>query len=656
MFRTKNLFSSIPCPYEGSCLLPRCIFKHSHSFSSICETTSVEVENEAKNISRHESHLSTTSSVIKTQESTMYGKPESRDKELTSEADKSRVNERRNFSNGIEENMKKRKVELSTGTSNDISPPALKRKLTDLKPVQAKIRPALKSRILTSAPNSELKKSMSNFAKPILKEALNPRALKVPAPASHDLRYRLLMALYSQFLRLNSELDKENLDKKAMLLLSDQDLVTKALEFEEETAISSPLVYANLIKNKILIYKRMTVKQWAEERAKEVSRAKSSANSESLSLALNGSDRSNESQEIFETGLSPEEDLEILLTLKTDLSGLSNHGYVTVAPTDEEIEIARKGVETSKGWELCDRCKNRFEVFPGRREADGALTSGGTCTYHYGKSYFSDPPAGIIRTKREKKYRCCGQSVGDSPGCTTASCHVFKVSEVKRLASILNFQTTPENSIQEKNIRPVCIDGEMGYTVHGLELIRLTATSWTDGKDLFDILVRPLGPILDLNSRYSGVYPEDMASALPWGSDTKINKDKNNSKLPIVSSPAAARSLLFSYLSPKTPLIGHGLENDLNAVRIIHPTVIDTALLFPHKLGLPYRNSLKALAFKYLKRVIQKEEKSGSNSENKDIRLGHDSREDAIAAGDLVKYAIKASRDKLRRMDQLVTS
>lgn len=572
-------------------------------------------------------------------------------------SDKSRVNERRHFSDGIEENIKKRKVESSTGTVNDISPPALRRKLTDLKPVQEKISPALKSKILISETNFELKKPVNTFVKPILKEALNPRALRVPAPASHDLRYRLLMALYSQFTRLNSELDKGNLDKKAKLLLSDQDLITKALEFEEETAISSPLVYANLVKNKILVYKRMTVKQWAEERAKEISRAQSSVNAESLSLTINVPDKSNESQEIFETGLSPEEDLELLLKLKTDLTGLSKHGYVTVAPTNEEIELARKGVEASKGWELCDRCKNRFEVFPGRREADGALTSGGMCTYHYGRTYFTDPPAANLRAKREKKYRCCGESVGDSLGCTTASCHVFKISEVKRLASILNFQTTPENSIQEKNIRPVCIDGEMGYTVHGLELIRLTATSWTDGKDLFDILVRPVGPILDLNSRFSGVYPEDMASALPWSPDTNMNNDKKNSKFSIVSSPAAARSLLFSYLSPKTPLIGHGLENDLNAVRIIHPTVVDTALLFPHRMGLPYRNSLKALAFKYLKRVIQKQEETGmSNSQNKDVRLGHDSREDANAAGDLVKYAIKASRDKLRRMGQPVTS
>ncbi|KAI1007615.1 hypothetical protein K3495_g610 [Podosphaera aphanis] len=181
----------------------------------------------------------------------------------------------------------------------------------------------------------------------------------------------------------------------------------------------------------------------------------------------------------------------------------------------------------------------------------------------------------------------------------------------------------------------------MGYTVNGLELIRLTATSWPDGHDLFDVLVRPMGPVLDLNSRYSGVYPEDMAAAPPWTPDTPSTP----ARLHIVESPAAARSLLFSHLCPNTPLIGHGLENDLNATRIIHPTVIDTALLFPHKAGLPWRNSLKMLAQTLLNRRIQV---TGSTS-----KAGHDSREDANAAGELVKYALKVKHDKSRLAQKL---
>lgn len=87
---------------------------------------------------------------------------------------------------------------------------------------------------------------------------------------------------------------------------------------------------------------------------------------------------------------------------------------------------------------------------------------------------------------------------------------------------------------------------------------------------------------------------------------------------------------LSTLFSPSTILIGHGLENDLRALRLLHPTIIDTALLFPHPRGPPMRQSLKALSERYLQRSIQ----LGSGTD-----VGHSSAEDAKAALDLVKYA-----------------
>jgi hypothetical protein len=188
----------------------------------------------------------------------------------------------------------------------------------------------------------------------------------------------------------------------------------------------------------------------------------------------------------------------------------------------------------------------------------------------------------------------------------------------------------------------------MGYTVYGMELIRLTATSWPSGEEVLDVLVKPMGEILDLNSRFSGVWPEDMATAKPWspGDDLVPKKsDKGEpgmngeiksvvkSDIKIVSSPAAARDLLFSLLSPSTPLIGHGLENDLNAVRIIHPTLVDTIILYPHKGGLPFRYGLKHLMATQLNKKIQRD---GVGNEV----LGHDSAEDARAAGELARLKV----------------
>lgn len=260
------------------------------------------------------------------------------------------------------------------------------------------------------------------------------------------------------------------------------------------------------------MYKRMTVQGWKDERRAERQEAEPDV-PEAAPI---------EPPTLIECGLTAEEELAFLPRLYTSFDGLEKHGYVTLVPTEAEVEKARQGVEAAKGWEVCDRCKARFQVFPGRREEDGALTSGGKCIHHWGKPYWPERSAGDPRAKRERKYRCCEELIGDSPGCTQSDTHVFKITEVKRLATILNFAETPEND--QALGKPICIDGEMGYTVHGLELIRLTATAWPGGDELLDILVRPIGEVLDLNSRWSGVWPQQMTDALPWSSSKDSGK------------------------------------------------------------------------------------------------------------------------------------
>lgn len=530
----------------------------------------------------------------------------------------------------------------SLGIERDISPPPLRRKALNGRAIPIKQSSSKNGtpKIQTSTPSTPKPAETQPVKASLKKESLNPRSLKVPAPAKHDFRFRLVKALHEHLLRLNTELAKDANDAEKSLVLNDQELITKALDIEEE-ATSQSSIYSNLVKNSILKYKKMSVIQWKEERAKESEKTKAVEASCSLPTPLF---KPTESPKPIETGLSINEELALLPRLYTSTSGLSKHGYVVDVPTNKEIETAKTGIEAAKGWEVCDRCKSRFQVFPERREEDGALASQGVCTYHYGKPYWQDRSATDPKAKREKKYRCCEQHIGDSPGCTMAESHVFKISEVKRMAAILNFQKTPEHPETAAD-RPVCIDGEMGYTVYGLELVRLTATSWPNGEELFDVLVRPLGPILDLNSRYSGVWPKDMADAIPWEATPDppppTSEPGAKRKLRIVESPAAARALLFSHLSPGTPLIGHGLENDLNATRIIHPTIIDTALLFPHKAGLPYRNGLKMLMHIHLNRHIQVVVDGKME--------GHDSKEDANAAGDLVRFALRNEWQRMKR-------
>ena len=84
---------------------------------------------------------------------------------------------------------------------------------------------------------------------------------------------------------------------------------------------------------------------------------------------------------------------------------------------------------------------------------------------------------------------------------------------------------------------------------------------------------------------------------------------------------------LLALFHPRTILIGQSLESDLRALKMTHPFIVDTTILFPHPRGPPLKSSLKFLAQKYLSREIQK----GHGTK------GHDSVEDAQACLDLVK-------------------
>lgn len=630
MFTSKGLFANVFCPHQENCILPRCIFKHPDgklvdSGPAVISAHTIAARNEQdgqrkrQKVSDEKDDGTIASKAISSQE--IVQGEDSTKRPVAARGDR-------------------RSKSLSAAT-REISPPPLKKATQN---ASSSTKPATK-------PTTGLKAMPKTPVKAAIKqEGLNPRGLKYPAPATHDMRYRLLRALYEHFERLNTELRKDAKEDEESLVLSDQELITRALDIEEEATLSAS-IYSNLVKNKILQYKRMTVPQWIAERTKEVTAEKAKAAALSTPVPLPSAQ-----PKVIGTGLTPEEELTILPRLYTPITHLTKHGYVNSIPTPEEIETAKKGIEAAKGWEVCDRCKSRFQVFPERREEDGALASGGTCRYHYGKPFFPERLATDPKgTKREKRYRCCGEGIGESTGCTTAPSHVFKISEVKRLAAILNFACTPENPDlvkKGKDKRPVCIDGEMGYTVYGLELIRLTATSWPSGDALFDVLVRPVGLILDLNSRFSGVYPHHMADAKPYTPSSSLPSITLSSKkqaLHIVDSPAAARDLLFQCLTPLTPLVGHGLENDLNATRLIHPTIIDTALLFPHKAGLPYRNGLKALMQVHLNRHIQVVKAGIVDGDGKEELEGHDSKEDANAAGDLVRFALGEEWGKMQR-------
>ena len=515
------------------------------------------------------------------------------------------------------EPRKKRRLALPVTILRDISPPPRK--------LQAKAVENVPASLIKSFTNP--KQNNTLLPAKTVQVSLNPKMIQNP-PAAHGVRIQLITMIHEQMVRLNEEV----LDlSQTALELSPQELISEALEEEETIAKQNPAVYLNIIKLRITRLKKMKLAEWKEERLKRIDKgAPARLITKTESVPTN-----------IETGLSFSQEIAFLSKLLAKQGDLARHGYVPHAPSDEEIARARSGVEAAQGWEQCDRCKTRFQVFPGRREEDGALTSGGACTYHPAKPRRPQARDKADKGHREVIHACCNETVGESAGCTQGTTHVFKISEPKRLALIMPFKETPPKLLTPATENAVCFDCEMGYTTLGLELIRLTATAWPKGEELLDVLVRPQGEILDLNSRFSGVWPKDYANALSYES-TAISKNDafrdGEQRLRIVESPAIARDLLFEHLTPNTPLIGHALDNDLNSTRIIHPSIIDTVLLYPHPRGLPIRFGLKALMKKHLDRDVQM---AGDR--------GHDSKEDARAAGELVRLKVSETWKTMKR-------
>jgi hypothetical protein len=619
VFTTTNLFKGIACPEGDNCKLTNCIYTH--------PVASVTTAPKAVTLS-NEAHASEPASKRRrvTYES-LADKPLSRAEKI--KADLEAIKSTKNAPHGISQPPPK---PTSSETGRGHLPASLSKPVSP--PPVGGLKPALKqtNAVLTSPANMNSGSTEPKKAAPVKKESLNPRMLP-NAPESHAKRTIFIQHLHKDMVRLNNELKSSTQpiqdlpsEKLKLLALSDQEVIKLALDEEEKAARDQPKVYANVIKNRISAYRKMKVEAFIDivkaSFGKDVAKPPEKKQGKTIS-----------------TGLSPFQEVKVAQRLTVpDQSKLAAHGYVPVPPTEAEAQEAARAVESSMNYEECDRCSARFRVFPDRNE-EGRLTSNGPCRHHPNKKVFPTRQKTDHYTGGNQPfYPCCMEQVG-SQGCTTLDDHVFKTSSPARLAAVLPFITTPPNDAPSKDRRgrtvgAVGFDCEMGYTAFGLELIRLTAVSWPENEPLIDVLVRPLGTVIDLNSRFSGVWPEHFANAIPlanWQppSSSPQAPGSTNPPLPVVDNPQKARELLCSFLKPTTPLIGHAIENDLNATRLCHPSIIDTMILFPHPRGLPFRHGLKMLAKKYLERDVQ----TGGDR-------GHDSLEDAIATGDLVRVRV----------------
>ncbi|XP_059222996.1 uncharacterized protein LOC106090373 isoform X2 [Stomoxys calcitrans] len=251
----------------------------------------------------------------------------------------------------------------------------------------------------------------------------------------------------------------------------------------------------------------------------------------------------------------------------------------------------------------CVRCSKMFEV-----NSEGEYQTFESCTYHWGKAN------NVYNGKCYVNIYSCCQGEESSEGCSQHPLHVWNGAVVGINGPYNDFVHTKPRSEKQKHKSPkiYAIDCEMSYTGLGLEVTKVSVVGY-DGSLVYEHFVRPRAEIIDYNTRFSGI------------SETDLSPNSNNS----IKTFAQVQQDLLKLFDADTILIGHGLDNDLRVLRLVHKTIVDTSLIFSHSTGYPYRRSLKNLTKSFLKRDIQCSD------------LGHSSFEDSRACLELMLWKVR---------------
>uniref|UniRef100_UPI00398EB9E2 RNA exonuclease 1 homolog n=1 Tax=Pristiophorus japonicus TaxID=55135 RepID=UPI00398EB9E2 len=242
---------------------------------------------------------------------------------------------------------------------------------------------------------------------------------------------------------------------------------------------------------------------------------------------------------------------------------------------------------------VCCHCGTSFSVTP-----EGNYISKEECNHHWGRVITRQVPGGW-----ETRYGCCEGSLG-SVGCQVAKLHVYNRKE-----NLNGFMKTSLKLLPlDGNPGVYAVNSEICYTKQGGELARVSVIS-ANLEVVYDVFVKPDNEVIDYNTRFSGVTQEDIM----------------NAKTTLCEVQAA----LLTTFSADTILIGHSLDKDLLALKLIHSMVIDTSVLFPHRLGIPHKRALRSLMADYLRQIVP------------DNVVGPQSAEHGCACMELVMWKVK---------------
>lgn len=241
----------------------------------------------------------------------------------------------------------------------------------------------------------------------------------------------------------------------------------------------------------------------------------------------------------------------------------------------------------------CVRCNTGFFI------TENEYLTKERCNYHWGRI-------------QQAHFSCCKKTPG-SIGCTSSKLHVWNGTVAGINEPLEGFKST-KSSKKEKKRNVYALDCEMCYTVKGLELCKVTILGF-DGTIVYDHFVKPDNEVIDYNTRYSGV------------TENEVNSPKSKTFSEVQKD-------LLNLVTEDSILVGHGLDNDLRVLKLLHSKIVDTALIFPHERGFPFRYSLKYLMSTHLQKQIQTS------------TVGHDPYEDAFSCLELINFKIKSHHGK----------